>query len=160
VLKARGGGLGAHEQSPVLHLDFMSRHRVVFESWFSEPGEPMESPIVPRAYDVITVQASLAERSGHVITDAGNGTKPAISMRDCQVDPAQGHFGERMSGEFCRRANIYPFKISHGVRALILTAARPPVNGAVCFRGLPAENVSECNRNARRCPGCIHVLRD
>ena len=55
VFKARGRGLGAHEQSPVLYLHLMSWHRVVFETRFAKPGEAMELPVVPRADDVITV---------------------------------------------------------------------------------------------------------
>ena len=53
--KARGRGLGAHEQPPVLHFHLMSWHRIVFETRFAKPGEPMELPVMPRADDVITV---------------------------------------------------------------------------------------------------------
>jgi hypothetical protein len=70
------------DQDPaVLDLHRVSRNRVFFEPRLAFAGTAVELPMVPGAFNVVTVETAVTERATDVIARVGYYAKPAVLER-------------------------------------------------------------------------------
>ncbi len=113
LLVAPAGRRQVDPQPAVLDPQRVARHLVVLEARLALAGAMVELPEVPRADDVVAVQAALAERPADVVADAGNGPEAAVAAGDGELRLADHDLLQPAARDLLGGADVGPFGIRH-----------------------------------------------
>ena len=145
-----------YDDAAVLHLYRICGDAILFEARLTNPATSMKFPIVPRADDIIAIEATLAERASDMVASIGNRAEFSIFERYRDILVHRCDALQRVRSEFIHVTNIDPvFIFSHNdlcsqfftrTYAYLCSLSCYAVTGRVFLRQSAAEVRLNCTR--------------
>ena len=108
LLVAPAGRRDVDQDPSIFDSHRKRRDAILFEAGFALAGAAVEFPTMPRANDVIAIEAALAERTADMIADIGNRAELAILEGDRKWHRRCGDLGDRCSPQFVAPSDVDP----------------------------------------------------
>ena len=108
LLRAFRAGGEIDQNAATLDFHRVGGDRVLFEAGLAETRAAMEFPVVPRAVDVIAVEAAFAERSADVVASVGDDAEFAVLERHGKLAGLGGYLRNRILRKLLARPDIDP----------------------------------------------------